>query len=153
MSTAFGVDIDPKHIVVFDDAPSKHEALNQLTDAMSNSDAVTDREAFRKGLFDREAVASTGIGGGVAIPHVKLPEITKPAIGVGICDAGIDFNTLDGEPVHVVVLFAMPAGADKEYLQMLARVMAALREPGFRDRLMGCASADEVLGVLNSVAA
>lgn len=150
MSTAFGIDIDVDHICMFDGPVLKHDVLNGIIDKVAVSEMITDKEAFRKAVFDREAVSSTGIGGGVAIPHVKLTEILEPIVAVGVSKEGIDFDAIDGEPVRVVILFAMPAGTDKEYLQLLARVMSTLRESGFSERLLECETPQSVAAVIQA---
>ncbi|HOD50297.1 MAG TPA: PTS sugar transporter subunit IIA [Candidatus Hydrogenedentes bacterium] len=145
---AFGIDIDRDRICVFKKALSKHDALCKLVDALFATGGIPDREAFRKAVCDREAVMSTGIGQGLAIPHVRFEGVRKPAVGVGISKQGIDFDTLDNQVVHVIVLFAMPAGSQKEYLGLLAQVMTALKEPKFLERLVECDTPEEVEDVL-----
>lgn len=118
-----------------------------MIDAIFETDVVTDREAFRQALFERESIRSTGFRG-VAIPHVRIDEILKPTVGVGISKKGIDFEALDSEPVNIVVLFAMPSGSDKEYLGFLAQVMMTLRSPGFCEKLIECKTPGDVVSVL-----
>lgn len=145
---AFGIDIDRDHIRVFKESLSKHDALDRLVDALHATHAISDREAFRKAVYDRESVMSTGIGQGVAIPHVRIEGVTKPAISLGISRKGLDFDTLDNQLVHAIVLFAMPAGSQKEYLGLLAQVMSALKQPGFLERLVNCETPEEVEDML-----
>ena len=144
----FGKDISEEAVRIFDSGVGKHEALEQMIDAVEATGVVTDRDALRKALFEREAIRSTGFKG-VAIPHVRIDEILEPAVGVGVSKDGIDFESLDSEPVNIVVLFAMPSGSDKEYLGFLAQVMMALRTGGFCEKLMECDTPAEVLEVLN----
>jgi len=146
--SVFGIQVDAETVRVFKSGVSKRDALNVLINAVAETDVVSDVEAFRRSVHDREAVMSTGIGSGVAIPHVRIDEITRPTVAVGVSHDGIDFDTLDHEPVHVVVLFAMPSGSQREYLGLLAQVMLSLKTPGFRDRLAVCNTPEEVLGVL-----
>lgn len=148
---AFGFEIDPKLITMVEGAKSKHDALEQLIGVMVEDPAVTNAEVFDRAVHEREAVMSTGIGGGVAIPHVRLNEINRLIVGVGIAPEGIDYGTLDNEPVHVMVLFATPEGADKEYLRLLAQVMGALRaeDHALYEQLIECTSAGEVAALLN----
>mgnify|MGYP002682690257 FL=1 len=72
----------------------------------------------------------------------------KPAISLGISRKGLDFDTLDNQLVHAIVLFAMPAGSQKEYLGLLAQVMTALKQPGFLERLVNCDTPEEVEDML-----
>lgn len=144
---AFGKDISEKAICIFEPGTSKHDALEQMLDAIASIGVVTDREAFRQAVFDREAIRSTGFKG-IAIPHVRIDEILEPTVGIGVSKEGIDFESLDSEPVTIVVLFTMPSGSDKEYLGFLAQVMMALRSDGFCEKLTSCNTPQEVLAVL-----
>ena len=147
--SAFGLDIDAGAVCLYGPNTTKHEALDTLVDAVASCNVVTDLEAFREAVHDRERVMSTGIGQGVAIPHVRIDQVARPAMGVGLSKDGIDFDTLDNDPVHIVVLFAMPTGSQKEYLRLLAKVMTTMKKPGFREALMDCGAMDEVAALLN----
>lgn len=140
---AFGSQISPDAIVIFPDNTTKFDALEKMIDALMKTGMITDRDALGKALYEREGIRSTGFRG-VAIPHVRIDEILQPTLGVGVSTKGIDFEALDSEPVHIVVLFAMPSGSDKEYLGLLAQVMMSLRSPGFCERLVGCKSIEDV---------
>lgn len=146
---AFGRDIPSEAIRIFSGAISKFQALEAMIDAVHTLGAVTDREALKKALFEREAIRSTGFRG-VAIPHVRIDEILAPTVCVGVSVQGIDFEALDSDPVNIIVMFAMPSGSDKEYLGLLAQVMMALRSDDFCDKLVACATPEEVLDVLES---
>ncbi|GMV94104.1 MAG: PTS fructose/mannitol transporter subunit IIA [Candidatus Hydrogenedentota bacterium] len=148
----FGLTIDARSVCIFERPVSKHEALDRLVDAIAVTGTVDDAEAFRRAVRERESVMSTGIGSGVAIPHVRIDAINSASVGVGISRDGIDFNTLDNKPVHIIVLFAMPSGSQKEYLGLLAQVMTTMKAPGFREKLGACATPDEVVSLLNTPA-
>lgn len=148
--SVFGIDIDKDAICVYGSGVTKFEALEQLVEALFRTNITDDPDAFRRAVHEREAVMSTGIGQGVAIPHVRINQVKRPSVGIGISRDGIEFDTLDDAPVHIIVLFAMPAGSQKEYLSLLAQVMLSLKMPGFRERLVACATPEEVLEVLNS---
>src|SRR5690606_5090838 len=121
-------------ICLFEPGLSKHEALDRMIEAVMKTGHVKNRQAFQTALYEREAIRSTGFKG-ITIPHVRIDEITSPTVGVGISKGGIDFESLDNEPVHIVVMFAMPSGSDKIYLGVLAQIMMALRSGGFSERL------------------
>ncbi len=148
----FGLFIDKAAVRIFPNGLSKHEALDQLVGAIHSLWVITDLDAFARAVRERETVMSTGIGCGVAIPHVRIDGVAKPTVGIGISRAGIEFNTLDNKPVNIVVLFAMPTGSQKEYLGLLAQVMTAMKETGFREELGACQTADEVVTLLNGPA-
>jgi len=145
----FGIDIEPGQIVVLKGSPTKHETLDAIIGAVAKNPCIADPHAFRKAVHDREAIMSTGIGGGLAIPHVRIPEVTSPTIGVAVSEPGVEFGTLDNMPVHIVVLFATPEGADKEYLGLLAQVMLALKDPELFGQLTRCKTPEEVHATLH----
>ena len=149
----FGLPIDKAGVRIFPNGLSKHEALDQLIDAIHSLGVIANPGTFAHAVRERETVMSTGIGCGVAIPHVRIDCVSKPAVGVGISHEGIEFNTLDDKPVHIIVLFAMPTGSQKEYLGLLARVMTAMKETGFREELGACETPDEVTKLLNDASA
>jgi mannitol/fructose-specific phosphotransferase system IIA component (Ntr-type) len=142
--SAFGIEVGPDLVCVYGPGASKREALDQLVDKVASSGAVADKEGFRRAVHEREAVMSTGLGSGVAIPHVRADEVLRPCVGVGVSASGIDYDTLDNSPVHVMVLFAMPSWAQREYLGLLAQVMTSLKTPGFRERLVACKTPNQV---------
>lgn len=147
--SVFGKEISEDAICIFGPDTSKFDALDRMIEAISRTDVVRDKEALRRALFEREAIRSTGFRG-VAIPHVRIDEITEPTVGVGISKGGVDFEALDNEPVNIIILFAMPSGSDKEYLGVLAQVMMALRGESFCEKLVVCDSAAEVVRVLDA---
>ena len=145
--SSFGKDIPANTICIFEEGTTKFDALEKMIDALMTTGAVKDRDSLRTALFDREAIRSTGFRS-VAIPHVRIDEISEPTVSVGVSKTGIDFEALDSEPVSIVVLFAMPSGSDKEYLGLLAQVMMTLRTPGFCDKLIECNKPEDVIAVL-----
>jgi mannitol/fructose-specific phosphotransferase system IIA component (Ntr-type) len=144
---AFGKEIPKEAICIFTGEMSKHDALDTMIEAICSMNVVKSPETFRKALYERESIRSTGFKG-VAIPHVRIDEISEPTVGVGISKAGIDFDSLDNDLVNIVVMFAMPSGSDKEYLGFLAKVMMALRSGDFCEKLLACDTPEEVATVL-----
>lgn len=140
--------IEPSQVRIIPADATKHDALEMLIQALCRSPVITDCEAFRKAVFEREAIQSTGIGAGVAVPHVRIPEVTAPTIALGIAPDGVDFLALDNRPVQVIVLFATPKDAEKTYLSMLAKVMVTLRNRETFASLASCNSPEEVLALL-----
>ena len=147
--SAFGIEIEEGCVCILPGGLTKVEAINKLVDAVATSGAVNDVEAFRKAVFAREDDSSTGIGSGVAIPHVRQANIARPVLGVGISRSGVDFASTDKAPAYVIVLFAMPADANQLYLGLLAQLMVALKVPNFYERLIACETVQEVVAMLN----
>lgn len=144
---AFGKNIPKEVIRLFPAGLSKKEVLEGMMEAIAATGVVKDRQAFLRALFEREAIRSTGFKG-IAIPHVRIDEITEPTVGVGVSRAGINFDALDSAPVNIVVLFAMPSGSDKEYLGYLAQVMLSLRTAGFTQKLLACETPEDIARVI-----
>jgi len=147
--TAFGIKIDTNAVCILPPGASKHDALDMLIDALAEDERITNHEALREAVYERESIMSTGIGSGVAIPHVRIDEVLQPMVGVGVSREGIDFQTLDDGPVKIIVLFAMPSGTHKTYLNLLAQVMASLKAPGFCDTLLACDSPEAIVEALS----
>jgi len=150
--SAFGIDIDARCVRIFGEKTTRDQVLDQLVDAVGSTGGISDVESLRTAIREREDSMSTGIGGGVAIPHVRIKSVTRPVIGVGISKKGVDFRAADNKPVHVIVLFAMPPDSNKLYLGLLAQVMVALKAPNFLERLIACGKPQEVVAVLNESA-
>ena len=142
--SVFGLNIATKQICIIPKGASKHEALDTLINAVGSNPAITNIDAFRAAVYEREAIQSTGLGDGIAVPHVRIEEITEATLGVAIAPKGVEFDTLDNQPVYVMVLFATPAGSNKEYLGLLAKVMLALRDKTLFDALVACKTPDDV---------
>ncbi len=106
----------------------------------------SDREFVLEVLLAREAMGSTGIGDGIAIPHVRNPVVLNgvPA-SITLCflDKPVEFNAIDGQPVHTI--FSLVSPTIKSHLQLLAKLSWALHDPGFRDVILRRAEADEIL--------
>lgn len=151
--SAFGIEISENCVRLLNGKISSSEALDQLVEAVSSTGAVTDSDALRRAVHAREKEMSTGIGSGVAVPHVRIAAVTTPVLGIGLAPQGVDFNAVDGTPVKVIILFAMPPDTNKLYLGLLAQVMVALKNTNFFDRLVNSCSSKEAVALLNSTGA
>lgn len=148
LSSVFGAPITPAQVCIFAPGTSKGAALMQLVGAVAAHAGVSDHDMFRGAVFDRESKGSTGIGSGVAIPHVRTAAIRRSTLGVGVSAAGVDYGAVDGEPVHLLVFFATPAEGNEEYLSLLRQVMIALRGTDLKERLMKCRTREEIAAAL-----
>jgi len=114
---------------------NKAEALKQLALLLAASAGVSADEIERV-LVDREKVVSTGIGGGVAIPHGGLEGLERQIGALLLCPRPIDFDAIDSEPVSILFAVIGPKRAAGEHLKVLARVSRLLRDDEFRKRLL-----------------
>lgn len=147
--SAFGTDIDESCIRLFGKGATKREVLDTLTEAVAVRAGIPDLERFRQAIYQREDIMSTGIGEGLATPHVRYDGIQQPTLAVGLSEEGIDFQSQDNAPAYIIILFAMPVGADKKYLSLLAQTMRSLKRPELRSVLMACQTPAEVQAILN----
>ena len=109
---------------------SKHVVIEELVEIIASSPLVISREAFRRAVLDREAVMSTGVGLGVAIPHARVPEVKDFVIAVGRSEHPIAFDAFDGGPVFIVIMIAGNASQQAEYLRVVAKLVRVLKKIG-----------------------
>lgn len=129
---------------------TKDAVLEEMVALVSTSDAVTDRAALLAAVRDRERVLSTGIGLGIAIPHAKIPGVTRFVVAVGRHAGGIDFDAIDGKPVHIVVLIAGPQDAQDRYLRLLARLSGRLRQEDVRRKVLAAKGPADIVAILSA---
>ena len=131
-------------------AKTKDAALEEMVGLVCTSDAVTDRVALLSAVRERERVLSTGIGLGIAIPHAKIPGVSRFVVAVGRQPTGIDFDAIDGRPVTLVVLIAGPQDAQDRYLRLLARLSGRLKQDDVRKKILAAKTPEEIVGILSS---
>jgi mannitol/fructose-specific phosphotransferase system IIA component (Ntr-type) len=137
--------LDPERVLFLSGAPDKRQALLTIGERLCRHPAIPDRDTYLKAIFDREYVTSTGIGGGVAVPHAQLPGITAFVLALGLCPAGIDFAAKDGKPVRVVVMIAAPTDDRPAYLKTLASVAARLNRPSSLQAMLAARDGAEAI--------
>ncbi len=120
-------------------ADTKRGLIEELLDVMIASGAVTDRERVLQTVLERENTRTTGIGGGMAIPHGKCASITEPTVAIGRAAKPVDFESIDGKPVWLVILLISPVDQTASHIQALARISRIMSIDSFRNKL---ASAD-----------
>jgi PTS system nitrogen regulatory IIA component len=128
---------------------SKAEVLDRLAVLLANGSGEAPG-TIHKVLADREALQSTGIGDGVAIPHGSLEALERQTAAVLLCPGGVEYDSIDGRPARIVVGVVGPRRASGEHLKMLARVSRLLRDGAFRDRLLAAADGPSAFGVIRS---
>jgi PTS system nitrogen regulatory IIA component len=124
---------------------NKERALRSLIDVLPLPDGI-DRALLLRLFLAREAAASTAIGGGIALPHVRNPivlNVDRPMVTLGFLEKPVDFGALDGTPVHV--LFSLICPTTRSHLQMLSRLSYALHEPKLREVVLRAAPREEIL--------
>ncbi|HUT04873.1 MAG TPA: PTS sugar transporter subunit IIA [bacterium] len=126
---------------------TKADVFDEMSDIISQSESVPDRDMFLAALKEREAVMTTSLGDGVGIPHARSDSIKKLVIAVGLSRKGIDFGAKDDPLVRIVFMFGIPAKETKLYIQVLAKISRCARKKANRDRLLAAGSKDEVYAI------
>lgn len=140
--------LSDEQIVMDLKATTKIEVLKEVADFAYGKGLIPDGNALFRGLAEREDLISTGIGGGIAIPHTRYPGPDKLFIILARSKKGVDFDALDGEPVFLFIVIAGPESADKEQLKILSRTARLLKQAEFRDRLLGMETPADVFGCI-----
>jgi len=126
----------------------KQGTIREFANLLKSAGRIKDSDELIHALFEREALGSTGIGDGVAIPHGKLHYIPEMIVAFGRSTAGIDFESLDSKLVHLVFLLVTPVDKPGDHLRALARISRILKNPGLRERLTLSTDRDEILRLL-----
>jgi nitrogen PTS system EIIA component len=127
---------------------NKKEVISELADLLVKAKKIQDKEKIVKVLLEREELGSTGIGQGIAIPHGKTDQIDDVVIAFGSSKQGIDFESLDGEPVYLVFLLLAPMESSGVHLKALAKISRLLKDKYFRQALRDAKNVDDVIKVI-----
>ena len=122
--------------------------MEELVEVIANRKSSLDKDSLVRVLLERERLGSTGIGDGVAIPHGKLHGISEPIISFGRSLKGLDFDSMDGQPVFLFFLLVAPENSATVHLKALARIAKILKTGSFRKILMEASSREEIYNII-----
>lgn len=140
--------LDSNNIIASIRAGNKNRVIEELVEVMVETLPSLNRDELIKVLLERERLGSTGIGDGVAIPHGKFPGISEPIISFGRSVKGLDFDSMDGQPVHLFFLLVAPEDSASIHLKALARIARILKNDSFRKQLMEASTREEIYQVI-----
>jgi PTS system nitrogen regulatory IIA component len=129
-------------------AKSKRAVLVELSEIFTHYHSGIQGEAMVEVLLDREKLGSTGIGDGIAIPHGKLKGLDHLVIAFGRSREGIDFDAIDGKPVHIFFLLMAPESSTGQHLKALAKISRMLKDQEFRSSLMSAKNTEEIYQII-----
>ena len=129
-------------------ARAKDAVLEEMVAAAATCDAIKDAAGLLHAVREREALLSTGIGLGIAIPHARIPTVERFVVTVGRRSEGIEFGSIDGRPVSIVVLIAGPQDAQKPYLELLAQISKRVKLHEVRAKILAGIAGSEVVDLL-----
>ena len=127
---------------------TKNDLLRELVELVTRTYRGGDPESILASVREREMVLSTGIGGGVAIPHGKTPQVDQLLLAAGVAPEPIDFDALDGKPVHLFFLLVGPESAAGAHVKALSRISRLLRREQLRADLIASASPEHFLRIV-----
>ena len=141
--------LDRKSIYLGAKVSSKEETLDRAVALMAESGKIADVETYKKGVYAREEEGTTGIGEGIAIPHCKSAAVKQAGLAAMVIPDGVDFDSLDGEPVHLLFLIAAPDTADNVHLDVLSKLSVLLMDEDFTNALKSAKTVDEFLSIID----
>ncbi len=142
--------IDESAVKVGLESLDKEECFEEMIDLLVRADRILDRAGALEAIRQREAQGTTGIGQGVAIPHGKHPAISSLTAALGTSADGLEFDAVDGDPVHVVFLLLAPVNDPGPHVRALAEIARLVQTPGFYRKLIEAETAAEALDILDA---
>lgn len=140
--------LHPELVKVPLEGTTKRETIDELCDMLCASESISNPENFRRTVWDREGQRSTGIGEGLAIPHGKCPGVQEITMAIGIPREPVDFDSIDGKPVKMIVLLASPASRIADHIQALGRISKFMADPVTRERAFESTDPDSLYALL-----
>lgn len=128
---SFADRLSEKYILLDLKSQTKDQAIREVAESLRGDPSLADFDRFLKDVFKREKDASTGIGKGIAIPHARTNTVKDFIVAIGRKSPGIDFASVDGTPVEILILMGAPLAQVHSYLKLLARLSHILKRPGF----------------------
>ncbi len=136
--------LEQSSIILQLESTEKEAAIHELLSRAPIFGKVRDLPALEKAILSREKVMSTGLGRGVAISHGEVPEIRKVVIALGLSEKGINFDAIDGHPVHILFIVVNSKFKRAEYLEILSNLIKLMRDGEVRNGIRCCSCSSEV---------
>jgi len=137
-----------ERIIIDLEGKDKYDVLEKLVKAARTSGKVTDETDFLKKVLEREKIRSTGIGGGIGIPHAQTSGVTDIIACLGVSEQGIEFNAVDGKPVQVIFLIASKERTNTIYLGLLSRIARLFIDESFKQKIIKSKSSEEIMTLI-----
>lgn len=139
-----------KHTIKLNiESKEKENVIDEMVTVLDKAGKLNDRQAYKEAILNRESQSSTGIGEGIAIPHAKTASVINPAIAFGRSKDGVDYESLDGQPAHLVFMIAATEGANNTHLEALSRLSTLLMREEIRKQLLEAESEDTIIDIIN----
>ncbi|MCS7151947.1 MAG: PTS sugar transporter subunit IIA [Endomicrobia bacterium] len=140
--------LDSKSIVLPLKSKEKKAIIKELIETLAQTHKIKDKDEAFKSVMEREKLGSTGVGLGIAIPHGRTSAVEKLIGALGISKEGVEFESLDGEPVHFVFLVLSPLEATGDYLRAISRIARLFKDKFFREALKNVSTIEEAMKII-----
>lgn len=130
-------------------ASTKEEAIDRLVDLMAAGGRLNDKAGYKEGILAREALGSTAVGEGIAIPHAKVAAVKEPGLAAVVVPDGVDYEAFDGSLANLIFMIAAPDGEADTHLEALSKLSTLLMNPGFKDALIAAKTKEEFLKIID----
>jgi nitrogen PTS system EIIA component len=142
------LDVLNKNAILSDlKSTDKKGVIEELVSPLAQISGI-DQENLVTVLLERERLGSTGIGGGIGIPHGKLKELETLLLGFGLSRKGVDFESMDNRPTHIFFMLITPENSTGLHLKLLSRISRLLKNETFKEKLQNAAGVDEIFAVI-----
>ena len=141
--------LQPTCVKVPLEGADKESAIIELVDLLAASNQLIDKERVLDAVLVREQTRSTGIGSSIAIPHGKCNGVDELVMAIGIAKTAIEFDSIDGKPVSIIVLLASPIDHTGPHIQALARISRLMLDEDFKQRLLNSESPEELYELIS----
>ena len=142
--------LQPTCVKVPLEGKDKNAVISELIDVLDADGLLLDKNAASEAVFMREQTRSTGIGSNIAIPHGKCKAVKELVMAIGIAHEPIDFDSVDGKPVTIVILLVSPVDQTGPHIQALAKISRLMLDEQFKQSLEKASTADEVYQLLSN---
>ena len=143
------VDVLKEELVFLNfEAESKDQAIEKFIASLADTGTIKEPEVLKDALFEREKLGTTGVGGGIAMPHARSASIKDLSVAFFRSEKGIEFNAVDNKPVNIIFMLLAPISSGGPYLKLLAKISRLLRSDEFRDALVDAPTAAKVMEII-----
>lgn len=140
----------PQSVLLNGPATNKTEAIHMLADLMEASGCLSDKDVYLADVLAREEAGSTGLGDGIATPHVKSKGVATAGLAAMVIPEGIDFDSIDGKPARLFFMIAAPEGEADAHIELLSRLAMMVIDPDFREALIRAKSVYDFLALIDA---
>lgn len=142
--------VKKENIVLDLKSTTKDEVIDEMISTLDNNGYIKNTKKFKKDIYKREEQGNTGIGFGIAIPHAKSKYVKECSIGIGISKAGIEYDSIDGNPVNIIFMLAIDGKENDLHLRALAEISRKLINDEFRESLSNAKTQEEMYNLITN---